>query len=172
MGEALIYGGGGSSGLRNKPITKEAYENLSDADKQNPHVIWIITNDNGDDFHNTYGIEAVTKILCWEAYCNLSEEEKKDPDTIWVISDKTPEELSLLDITTNNGSKYYDLGGTPTSLDNRLDGVDYKLDKESTRPIANLAVTNKFIEIDKALGGFKFSLSESGGLRISYDDGE
>lgn len=173
MGEALLFGGGGgASGLRNKSITKEAYLNLTEEEKNNPYVVWIIKNADATDFTNVNGAEVIVKALCWEAYRKLSEEDKMDPAVVWVISDKTPEELSILDINTSGGSKYYNINGTPSSTEfNRLDGVDYKLDIDSVNPIANMAITRKVNELESALGGLSFGVTETGGLRITYDDG-
>lgn len=174
MGDALLFGGGGGAGgLREKPISREAFENLSEADRKNPYIIWIIKNANATDFRNTYGAELVTKGICWESYCKLSIEDRRNPGIVWVISDKTKEELAVLTINSNNGSKYYDVTGTPSStVYKRIEGVDYALDRESANPIANMAVTEKIEEIKKSLGGLKFSVTETGGLRITYNDGK
>lgn len=173
MGEALLFGGGGSSGgIRNKKITKAGYLNLTEEEKTNPYICWIITDADATDFTNVYGTEIVTKVLVWEAYCNLAEEDRLAPNTLWIISDKTPEELSVLDIDTDSGSKYYNVCGAPSSIDyKRIDGVDYELNIDSSNPIANMAVANKIEELESALGGLKFTVTESGGLRIIYDDG-
>lgn len=173
MGEALLFGGGGgASGLRNKPITKEAYMNLSEEERNNPYVIWIIKNADATDFTNMYGAEVTVKALCWDAYTKLADEDKMDPSIVWVISDKTPEELSILGIDTSNGSKYYNINGTPSStVFNRLNGVDYKLDIDSPNPIANMTIAKKINDIESALGGLSFGVTETGGLRITYDDG-
>ena len=145
MGDALLFGGSGGGGLRNKRITKRGYESLSDADKNNPYIIWIITDDDGSDFGAT-GTESVVKIIHWEAYNQLAESDKLDPRTVWVIAD------------------------VPTSPE-QIKGVDYALNRESYNPIANCAITKEIEEIKLRLGGLSFGVTEAGGLRIEYDDG-
>lgn len=174
MGDALLFGSGGSSGgIRQKPITKEAYLNLSESEKNNPYVIWVITNADATDFTNVYGSDVVVKALCWEAYISLSEGDRFDSGTLWIITDKTPEELSVESIDTSSGSKYYNVSGTPSSTEySKVIGVDYALDINSTNPIANMAVTERILDIESALGGLRFSVTDTGGLRITYDDGK
>lgn len=172
MGEALLFGGGGNaSGIRQKRITSVAYENLSDSEKYNPYIIWIITDMDATDFTNVYGAELTVKALCWEAYCKLSEEDKMNDTILYIISDKTDDELRALSTDTSSGAKYYTTTGIASSTDyDKIKGVDYTLNMNSTNPISNMAVATKITEIENALGGLKFSVTESGGLRITYDD--
>lgn len=174
MGDAFLFGGGGSSGgLREKPITKEAFLNLSEEDRKNPYIIWVIKNAYATDFTKTYGAEVVNKVICWDAYCMLSEEDRNNPMVVWTISDKTIEELSVLGIDTESGSKFYNIAGTPSNTNySKVTGVDYALNINSTNPIANMTVTEEINKLKSAMGGLKFSVSESGGLRITYDDGK
>lgn len=153
MGDALLFGGGGSSGgIRQKKITKEAYLNLSESERNNPYVVWIITNADATDFTNVYGSEIVVKAICWESYCKLADEDKMDANTLWFISDKTEEELAILSIDTSSGSRYYNVAGTPSStVYSKVVGVDYALNIDSTNPIANMTVTAKFNDVDNKL---------------------
>jgi hypothetical protein len=172
MGDALLFGGGSSAGgIRQKKITKEAYLNLSESDRNNPYIVWIITNADATDFTNVYGSEIVVKALCWEAYCNLADEDRLDVGTVWIISDKTPDELAALSVDTSSGSKFYNIAGVPSSTEwSKVQGVDYALSTESTNPIANMAVAEKINELESALGGLRFSVTEEGVLRITYDN--
>ena len=94
MGDALLFGGSNGGGLRSKPITKSGYESLSEADKNNPYIIWVIKNDDGTDFVMEDGTEGVVNVIHWEAYIKLAEDDKMDPSTIWVISDLTEEDFA------------------------------------------------------------------------------
>ena len=170
MGDALLFGGSNGGGLRNKPITKSGYESLSEADKNNPYIIWVIKNDDGTDFVMEDGTEGVVKVIHWEAYIKLAEDDKMDPRTIWVISDLTEEDFAKLNIDTSNGARVYNIGAVPSSPE-RIKGVDYGLDKESYNPVANCVVANEIHNINERLGGLSFGVSETGGLRIEYDDG-
>lgn len=169
MGDALLFGGSGGGGLRNKRITKRGYESLSDADKNNPYIIWIITDDDGSDFGAT-GAESVVKIIHWEAYNQLAESDKLDPRTVWVIADLSEEDYAKLNVDTSTGGRIYNIGDVPTSPE-QIKGVDYALNRESYNPIANCAVTKEIEEIKLRLGGLSFGVTEAGGLRIEYDDG-
>lgn len=170
MGDALLFGGSSGGGLRNKPITKSGYESLSEADRNNPYIIWVITNDDGTDFIAEDGTESVLKAIHWDAYCSLDEEDKMDPHTVWIIVDLSEEDYAKLNIDTSGGSRIYTIGGVPSSPE-RIKGVDYGLDRESYNPLANCVITKEIEDIKRSLGGLSFGVTETGGLRIEYDDG-
>lgn len=170
MGDALLFGGSSGGGLRNKRITKSGYESLSDADKNNPYIIWVITNDDGTDFISEDGTESVVKAIHWESYSKLADEDKLDPHTVWVIVDLTEEDYAKLNIDTSNGARVYNVGSVPSSPE-QMKGIDYGLDRESYNPIANCAVTKEIDDIKTRLAGLSFGVTATGGLRIEYDDG-
>ena len=152
MGDALLFGGGSSAGgIRQKKITKEAYLNLSESDRNNPYIVWIITNADATDFTNVYGSEIVVKALCWEAYCNLADEDRLDVGTVWIISDKTPDELAALSVDTSSGSKFYNIAGVPSS-------TEWSLDSSSNdfRPNTYFEIGREGLDVKlKALAAYK-----------------
>lgn len=170
MGDALLFGGSSGGGLRNKRITKSGYESLSEADKNNPYIIWVITNDDGTDFVSEDGTESVVKAIHWESYNKLADEDKMDPHTIWIIADLSEEDYNKLNIDTD-GKRVYNIGAVPSSPE-RMKGIDYRLDKESYNPVANCVITQEIDNIKTRLGGLSFNVTETGGLRIVYDDGK
>ena len=100
MGDALLFGGGGgASGIRTKNISKAAYDNLPEEKKNDPKVVWIITDADAYDYGASYA-DNLTKQM--------------------------------------------------NDLVNRVN------------------------ELSDAMGGVKFSITESGGLRVTYEveDGE
>lgn len=170
MGEALLIGASSGGGIRNKKITKSGYSSLSDADKNNPYIIWIITDDDGTNFTSKDGSELVVKAIHYETYCLLDDIDKNNPTVLWVIVDLHEGDYSKLNLDTTSGSRFYNVGGVSTAPE-RLKGVDYKLNRESRNPISNSVVANKIEEIESRLGGLSFGVTETGGLRIEYDDG-
>lgn len=170
MGDALLFGGSSGGGIRNKKITKSGYESLSEADKNNPYVIWIITDDDGTNFTSKDGTELVIKAIHYETYCQLAEEDKNDPTVVWTIVDLDEDDFAKLNMDTSSGSRFYNVGAVPSSPE-QIKGVDYKLNRNSYNPVANSAVTAKIEDIENRLGGLTFGVTETGGLRIVYDDG-
>lgn len=170
MGDALLFGGSSGGGIRNKSITKYEYENLSEEEKSNPYIIWIITDEDGHNFLSPDGDEMIVKAIHYETYCGLSEDDRNDPNVVWLIVDLDESDYSILNMGSNTGSIFYDIGGLPTST-KRIIGVDYKLSTESHNPVANYVLTNKINELENRFGGLSFSVNETGGLRITYDDG-
>ena len=171
MGDAMLLGSGSSSGLRHKRITKLGYEQLSDDLKYSPFIVWIIEDASAEDFESNIGVDSLVKILSWEAYQKLSETDKNDPTTIWVISDLTEDDYVRMNIDTESGSKFYRYG-VPASTDPIIQGVDFKVSKGSYNPVSSGAVWEEINKINQNLGGLSFSVTEEGGLRITYDDGE
>lgn len=97
MGDALLFGGGGVSGIRTKNISKAAYDNLPEEKKNNPKIVWIIEDADAYDYGASY-------------------------------ADKLTKQMNDLVERVN--------------------------------------------ELSEALGGVKFSITESGGLRVTYEDYE
>ena len=171
MGDAMLLGSGSSSGLRHKRISKLGFEALSDDLKYSPFIVWVIEDATAEDFETNIGIDSVVKVLAWEAYQKLSEADKNDPTTIWVISNLSEEEYARMNIDTSSGTKFYNYGGTPSSTNPIIPGVDFKLTKDSTNPVSSGAVWEEVNTIKQNMGGLSFSVTEEGGLRIFYDDG-
>lgn len=44
MSDALLFGGGIAPGIRIMPILKDAYDKLPEEKKNNPKIIWMITD--------------------------------------------------------------------------------------------------------------------------------
>lgn len=113
MGNAFLIGSGSSSGVREKRISKAMYDGLSESDKKNPHVIWIVEDASATNLGAVKGAEIIQKICTWATYQTLSVDDKNDPGVIWMISDKTPEDLARLGYgaTTGKGSSLYNISG-------------------------------------------------------------
>lgn len=168
MGDALLFGGTGGGGLRNKAITKSGYQSLSEADRNNPYIIWIITDEDGGEIDTDGGTTSVVKIIHWSAYNSLSEEDRLDPNTVWIIPDLDEDDLPKLNIDTGSGSRVYPIGGVSSSPE-QIKGIDYSLSRESYNPVANSVITKEIENIKERLGGISFGITETGGLRIEYD---
>ena len=110
MAIAYKNGGSGSSGIRTKKITAAEYENLSDNDRNNPYVIWLIVDRNASDSNGLITDKAITKICTWDVYKNLPDYEKYDEKTIWIISDKSESDIASLGFTVSdkNRARLYD----------------------------------------------------------------
>lgn len=111
MGNALLVGGGAGGGIREKRISYEAYNALSEADKQNPYVIYIVEDKYATDLGNDGTVPLVMKSTVWSVYVQLSEDDKNDDHVIWVITDKDPKDLPELGITPapGNGTSLYNI---------------------------------------------------------------
>ena len=111
MGDSLLVGGGAGGGVRTKSITWDAYQMLSDSDKNNPYVKWLITDRDASEFISRYGTSLIPVCTNWEAYRNSSIDEQLDPGTLWIITDMDVEDLAALGIDVSSGSKYYTIEG-------------------------------------------------------------
>lgn len=111
MGNALLVGGGGGGGIREKRITYEAYMALSEADKQNPYVIYLVEDRNATDLGNDGTIPIKMKSTVWSVYEQLSYDDKMDANVMWMITDKNPKDLAELGITPapGNGTSLYNI---------------------------------------------------------------
>lgn len=111
MGNALLVGGGGGGGIREKRITHEAYMALSEADRQNPYVIYLVEDRNATDLGNDGTIPIRMKSTVWSVYEQLPYDDKMDENVMWMITDKTPKDLAELGITPapGNGTSLYNI---------------------------------------------------------------
>ena len=116
MGDSLLVGGGAGGGVRTKSITWDAYQMLSDTDKNNPYVKWLITDRDASEFISKYGVNLAPVCTTWEGYCNSSVDEQLDPGTLWVIVDMDVEDLAALGIDVSSGSKYYTIEGATSDI--------------------------------------------------------
>ena len=93
MANAFLIGSGSGSGLREKPISADDYERLSEADKLNPYVIWVIKDKSAKNMGGV-NVETVKHKACmWEVYEQLSEDDRNDKHTVWLIIDKDYKDL-------------------------------------------------------------------------------
>lgn len=111
MGNALLVGGTSSGGIREKRIKYEAYMALSEKDKQNPYVIYIIEDRDATDLGNDGTLPIRIKSTVWSVYEKLSYDDKHDKHILWVITDKNPKDLAELGITPapGNGTCLYNI---------------------------------------------------------------
>lgn len=111
MGNALLVGGGGGGGIREKRISYEAYMALSETDKQNPYVIYLVEDRNATDLGNDGTIPIKIKSTVWSVYEQLSYDDRTDPNVVWMITDKNPKDLAELGITPTpgNGTSLYNI---------------------------------------------------------------
>lgn len=105
MSIAFLNGGSSAGGIKTKVISEAAYNALSDADKNNPYVIWLIEDKSLSDTGSLITDKAVTKICVWDVYQSLPEEEKMDPKVVWIVSDKSIDDLVALGYTINDKQK-------------------------------------------------------------------
>jgi hypothetical protein len=134
MGNAFLVGGsGGGSGLRNKPITLAEYNALSESDKKNPYVVWVITDAQASDLGGVSVSNVKTKVCVWSAYESLSVDDRLDPGVVWIISDKTPKDLAALGFGANEdqGSKLYQVTAE-MDLSNIVKVVNQLVEKVNT----------------------------------------
>lgn len=151
MGEAFLVGGGAGGGVRNKPISAANYEKLSESDKLNPYVIWVITDKDASNLGAIVSGEPVTTKVCvWSVYQSLSVDDKMDPRTVWIISDKSPKDLADLGYgaTQGQGSQLYDITG--------------ELDLHKVKK-AVIELTERVNEITKVLNGISVILEKTQG---------
>ena len=117
MGQANLLGGAGGGGIREKSITQAAYDALSTAEKNNPYVIWVISdadksaigpvNVNGANISNLK-----TKATVWNTYLSLSDDDKLDPTVQWIITDKNQSDLPSMGFGVQHlgqGSQLYNI---------------------------------------------------------------
>lgn len=111
MANAFLVGGGSGSGIRQKPITSVEYEALSEADKKNPYVIWIITDKTATNMGGVKVENIKHKACTFQVYQQLSEDDRMDPNTVWIITDKDAKELQALGLFSDEsqGSKLYNI---------------------------------------------------------------
>ncbi|MCM1220242.1 MAG: hypothetical protein NC548_37710 [Lachnospiraceae bacterium] len=111
MGNALLVGGGGGGGIREKRITYEAYMALSEADRQNPYIIYLVEDRYATDLGNDGTIPITMKSTVWSVYERLSYDDRMDPNIVWMITDKTPKDLAELGISPapGNGTSLYNI---------------------------------------------------------------
>ena len=117
MGQANLLGGAGGGGLREKPITQAAYNALSTAERNNPYVIWVIT-DADKNAIGTVNVNAAnvsnlkTKATVWSTYQSLSDDDRNDPSVQWIITDKNQSDLPSMGFGVQHlgqGSQLYNI---------------------------------------------------------------
>ena len=116
MGDSLLVGGGAGGGVRTKSITWDAYQMLSDTDKNNPYVKWLITDRDASEFISKYGVNLAPVCTTWEGYRNSTPDEQLDPGTLWLITDIDVEDLAAFGIDVSSGANYYTIGGPESGV--------------------------------------------------------
>lgn len=111
MANAFLIGSGSGSGLREKPISAEDYERLSESDKRNPYVIWVITDKNAKNMGGVNVENVKHKACMWDVYKQLSEDDRNDKHTVWLIIDKNYKDLEEMGFFSDEskGSKLYNV---------------------------------------------------------------
>ena len=178
MGDSLLVGGGSGGGIRTKKITWEQYQQLSESDKNNPYVEWLIVDKDASEFISKYYANVCTIHITWEAYTKLSPDEKLNPEILWIITDKEVADLLAMGIDVSGGSKYYTIGasgpeeGSGSSGDSGISIIDdgdniggglTNIDNTKLEEILK-----SINEIKDSLGGLKFRVNEKGILQVTY----
>lgn len=113
MGQANLLGGAGGGGLRNKKITQAEYNALPKSERENPYIIWIITDPDKSTLGGGVTVDnLVIKATIWKTYQSLSDEDKLDPHVQWLITDKNREDLVSMGFGAQNlgkGSALYNI---------------------------------------------------------------
>lgn len=112
MGQANLLGGAGGGGIRQKSITQEGYDALTKEQRENPYIIWIITNPKTSAIGNVTVDNLIVKATIWNNYQSLSVDDRLDPHVQWIITDKNLEDLAAMGYgaqNTGQGSSLYEI---------------------------------------------------------------
>ena len=167
MGDSLLVGGGAGGGIRTKKCTWEQYQQLSDADKNNPYVKWLITDKDASEFISKYVSNCTPICTTWEVYCKQDPDEQLNPGILWIITDKEVSDLATMGIDVSGGSKYYTIGAdNPNTGGSTIPPTGGTGVSNYETVINNLL--DQIKELKEDMGGLKFRVNEDGTLQIYY----
>lgn len=112
MGQANLLGGAGGGGIREKSITQARYDALTKSERENPYIIWIITDNRDVAIDGRPVSELQTRATIWNTYQSLSDDDRLDPKVQWIITDKSVDDLLAMGFSAQGqerGSQLYNI---------------------------------------------------------------